>query len=112
MHTSILKTILSALIASVAMAGCATTARTPILDEHFGEAVNAAKAQQTINPDASMNTDPVAGVGGQAADAAVDRYHKSFVQPPITPNVFNIGIGSSGSGAGGGNAGNAASGTR
>ena len=110
MHTSILKTILSALIASVAMAGCAT--RTPVLDEHFGEAVNAAKAQQTINPDASMNTDPVTGVGGQAADAAVDRYHKSFTQPPITPNIFNIGIGSSGSGAGGSNAGNAASGTR
>jgi hypothetical protein len=110
MHTFILKTILSALIASAAMAGCAT--RTPVLDEHFGEAVNAAKAQQTINPDASMNTDPVAGVGGQAADAAVDRYHKSFTQPPITAIIFNIGIGSSGSGAGGSNAGNAASGTR
>ncbi|MDO9151915.1 MAG: hypothetical protein Q7U33_11090 [Methylotenera sp.] len=109
MHTSILKTILSAFIASVAIAGCAT--KTPILDDHFGEAVNAAKAQQTINPDASMNTDPVAGVGGQAADAAVDRYHKSFTQPPVTPNVFNIGIGSSGSGAGGGSSGSS-TGTR
>ncbi|WP_036302640.1 hypothetical protein [Methylotenera sp. L2L1] len=108
MHTSILKTILSALIASVAMAGCATN--TPVLDEHFGEAVNAAKAQQTINPDASMNTDPVAGVGGQPADAAIDRYHKSFAQPPVSPNVFNIGIGSSGSGGGG--TGSTASGTR
>lgn len=98
MHTSTLKFILAALLASVAMAGCAT--KTPYLDEHFGEAVNAAKAQQTLNPDASQNTDPVAGVGGQAADAAVDRYHKSFVQPPATTNVFNIGIGSSGGASG------------
>lgn len=110
MHTSILKTILSALIASVAMTGCAT--KTPILDDHFGEAVNAAKAQQTINPDASMNADPVAGVGGQAADAAVDRYHKSFTQPSATPNVFNIGIGSSGSGAGGGGSSGSSTGIR
>lgn len=110
MHTSILKKyILSALVASAAMAGCATN--TPVLDKHFGEAVKSAIAQQTINPDASMNTDPVAGVGGQPADAAVDRYHKSFSQPPVTSNVFNIGIGSSGSGAGGGS-GNTASGTR
>lgn len=100
MHTSILKTILSALIASAAMAGCATN--TPVLDEHFGEAVNAAKAQQTINPDASLNTDPAAGISGQAANAAIDRYHKSFVQPPAQTNIFNIGIGATGGGTGSG----------
>jgi hypothetical protein len=94
MHTSTLKFILASLFASATLVGCATN--TPVLDEHFGEAVNAAKAQQTINPDASLNTDPVAGVDGQAANAAVDRYHKSFVQPPATTNVFNIGVGSSG----------------
>lgn len=111
MHTSILKTILSALIASAAIAGCATN--TPVLDEHFGEAVNAAKAQQTINPDASLNTDPAYGVSGQAADAAVDRYHKSFVQPPAQTNIFNIGIGASGGGGGGGgNTGGNTAGTR
>ncbi|MDP3743088.1 MAG: hypothetical protein Q8Q76_01940 [Methylotenera sp.] len=103
MHTSTLKFILASLFASATLAGCATN--TPVLDEHFGEAVNAAKAQQIINPDASLNTDPVAGVDGQAANAAVDRYHKSFVQPPATTNVFNIGVGgssgSSGSSSGG-----------
>lgn len=103
MHTSTLKFILASLFASATLAGCATN--TPVLDKHFGEAVNAAKAQQTINPDASQNTDPVAGVDGQAANAAVDRYHRSFVQPPATTNVFNIGIGSSGgTGASGGGA--------
>lgn len=114
MHTSTFKFILAALLASVAMAGCAS--KTPYLDEHFGEAVNAAKAQQTINPDASLSVDPVAGVDGQAADAAVDRYHKSFVQPPVTPNVFNIGIGTSGStgasSSGASSSGTTSSGTR
>ena len=94
MHTSTLKFILAALLASVAMAGCAS--KTPYLDQHFGEAVNAAKAQQTINPDASQNADPVAGVDGQAANAAVDQYHKSFEQPPATGNVFTIGVGTGG----------------
>ena len=90
------KLILTALLAPVVLASCAS-APTPMLDQHFGEAVNAAKAAQIINPDASLSTDPVAGVDGQAANAAVDRYHKSFTQPAPSGNVFTIGIGSSGS---------------
>lgn len=94
------KAVLSIFFASVALLGCAT--QTPNLDAHFGEAVNAAKALQTLNLDASQNMDPVAGIDGEAANATVDRYHKSFVQPPVTPNVFNIGVGTGGySGAGG-----------
>lgn len=100
MHTSTLKFILASLFASATLAGCATN--TPVLDERFGEAVNAAKAQQTINPDASLNTDPVAGVDGKAADGAVDRYHKSFVQPPAATNVFTIGVGGGAGASGGG----------
>jgi predicted small lipoprotein YifL len=101
MHISTFKFILAILLASVALTGCAT--QTPILDQHFGDAVNAAKAQQIINPDASQNTDPVAGIDGQAANASVDRYHKSFVQPPATTNIFNIGVGTgSNTGASGG----------
>jgi hypothetical protein len=93
------KSMLSVILASLVLAACATS--TPKLDDHFGEAVNAAKAQQTLNPDASLNTDPVAGVDGEAANAAIDRYHKSFVQPPATTNVFNIGVGTnSGTGSG------------
>ena len=100
MHTSTLKFILASLFASATLAGCATN--TPVLDKHFGEAVNAAKAQQTINPDASLNTDPVAGVDGKAADAAVDRYHKSFESPPATGNIFTIGVGGGAGASGGG----------
>lgn len=88
------KLMLVALLAPVVLASCAS-APTPILDKHFGEAVNAAKAQQIINPDASLNTDPVNGVDGQAANAAIDRYHRSFTQPAPSGNVYTIGIGSS-----------------
>ena len=91
MHSTTLKIVLAGLLVSAALAGCA--AKTPRLDARFGDAVNTAKAQQTINPDASRNTDPVAGLDGQAANAAIDRYHKSYEQPPAPGNVFTIGIG-------------------
>lgn len=74
------------------LAGCATSS-TPQLDNTFGDAVNAAKAQQTLNPDASQNTQSVDGMDGKAANATIDRYHQSFEKPPATGNVFNIGVG-------------------
>ena len=92
MNSILLKFNLTAVLVSAALlSGCA--APTPHLDEKFGEAVNTAKAQQIINPDASKNTDPVAGVDGQAANATIDRYHKSYERPPAQPNVFTIGVG-------------------
>lgn len=102
-----LNLVLSMLIAT-GLVGCVNPA--PVVDDNFGNAVKAAKAQQIINPDASLNTDPVAGVDGQAADAAMNRYHRSFVAPVATPNVFTIGVGS---GAGGmtGGSGSGSSGT-
>ena len=78
-------------LAVLSVTACASPA--PYFDEQFGVAVNAAKAQQTINPDASRNTDPVAGVGGTAADSALDEYHNSFKSPPPTFPVINIGVG-------------------
>jgi len=109
MRTFTIKFILAALLAPVVLASCAT--QTPVLDQHFGEAVNAAKAQQTINPDASLNTDPVAGIDGQAASGAVGRYHRSFVQPPATGNIFTIGVGT-GSSSGTTSGGTTSGGTR
>ena len=87
---------LAVLLASVALAGCAT--QTPQLDDKFGDAVNSAKALQTINPDASLNTEPPDGMGGKAAGAVMDRYHDSYKNPPVQSNVFTIGIGDSGGG--------------
>lgn len=88
--------ILAALAAG--LAGCAGTVETttPHLDQYFGQAVNQAKAQQTLNPDAARNTDPVAGVDGKAANEALDKYHESFrTNQPAT--IINIGGGLTGS---------------
>ena len=76
---------LAILLASAALAGCAN--KTPHLDDKFGLAVNSAKALQTINPDASLNTDPVAGIGGKAAAAVIDNYHNSYKAPPAAARV-------------------------
>ena len=93
MHIINLKVSLTMLIASVAVVGCAS--QSPVLDAHFGDAVNAAKAQQIINPEASQNTETVVGFDGQVGNAVIDRYHRSYQQPPVSPNVFNIGVGTS-----------------
>lgn len=76
------------------LTSCATSS-TPQFDSGFGDAVNAARAQQTINPDASQNTKSVDGIDGEAANSVMDRYHQSFDKPPATGNIFNIGVGSS-----------------
>ena len=45
---------------ALTLAGC--MASTPAYDAHFGDAVRTVRAMQTLNPNASMNTDPVTGV--------------------------------------------------
>jgi tetrahydromethanopterin S-methyltransferase subunit E len=92
MKTTLHTLILVALTAG--LAACTTT--TPNLDRNFGQAVTQARAQQTINPDASLNTDPVAGLDGVAANAAIDNYTKSVMTPPPPATVINIGGGLSG----------------
>jgi hypothetical protein len=80
------KTIYFALLA--VLAGCAAT---PRYDARFGDAVREARRTMTINPDAPPNPDPAAGIDGQAAGAAVERYQDSFKKPPPVVNVINIG---------------------
>ncbi len=93
------KNLITALASLAIFNGCAMT-QTPILDEHFGEAVNAAVAKQTMNPEASLNRDAALGLGGKASKATVDRYHRTFESPPTNTNVFNIGVGTGGSSSG------------
>ena len=66
--------------------------KTPRLDARFGDAVNLAKAQQTLNPDASKNRNAVAGIDGKAAQETMLRYRESFKSPPPAANVFTIGV--------------------
>ena len=96
--------LLIAAAAVLALQACATTSpnvdawlsTSPRLDARFGDSVNIAKAQQTLNPDASKNRNVVAGIDGKAAQETMVRYRESFKSPPAPTNVFNIGIGSGG----------------
>jgi len=78
--------------AAIALAGCMHT--TPRYDAHFGDAVRTVQAMQTLNPNASMNTDPVTGVDGRAATSAMDRYNTLFRAPTADTSAFTVGVGS------------------
>ena len=73
------------------MGGCAS--RTPYLDTQFGKSVRLLNAQQTINPNAMANTDPVLGLDGTAALGGYGDYQKTFTTPVQQPSTFTIGIG-------------------
>jgi hypothetical protein len=92
--------LLAAAGAILALQACATTcptfdaclATSPRLDARFGDSVNVAKAQQTLNPEASKNRNVVAGMDGKAAQETMLRYRESFKSPPPPSNVFTIGV--------------------
>ncbi|MDO8458930.1 MAG: pilus assembly protein [Burkholderiaceae bacterium] len=75
----------------LALAGCAT--RTPYLDSQFGQSVRLLNAQQTINPQAALNTDPVKGLDGKAAASGYANYEKSYAKPEPQASAFTIGVG-------------------
>lgn len=68
-------------------------ANTPRLDRHFGDSLRLTRAQQTLNPDARLNSAPVNGLDGPAARSAYDSYQRSFATPEQPNNGFTIGSG-------------------
>lgn len=78
--------------AGVLVLGGCNASTTPRTDARMGEAMMLMRAQQTLNPDASRNADPVVGLDGKAAKGALDNYRDSFRQPPAeTANFLSIG---------------------
>jgi hypothetical protein len=88
------KTLILAVLSATLLAAC--TPLTPNLDSNMGSAVNQAKAQQTLNPDASRYTTPVSGISGEEGNFAIDAYHDSLKPTPQAPTLINIGGGLSG----------------
>ncbi|MES2153069.1 MAG: pilus assembly protein [Pseudomonadota bacterium] len=88
MKRTLLRPFLPCLL--LALGACSTT--TPRLDQQFGAALNTVKAQQWLHPDAARNTNPVAGMDGQAAKSAYDNYQKSYRAPPPPTGSFTIGL--------------------
>lgn len=78
------------------LVGCAGESR---LKMDYGASYNLAKFNQTLNPDAEQDLEPVEGFDGEAGKATVDRYQKSF-ERPATPPSYAISIGSIARGAG------------
>jgi hypothetical protein len=81
---------LSAAMVSALLGGCATEPA-PYVESRLGDAVRAARVQQTIHLDASKNTDPVAGMDAESAKTSIQRYYKSFDAPPPTFTIINVG---------------------
>lgn len=79
---------ISGALALALLGACSTT---PNYDARFGDAVREARLKMTINPDAGLKEDPVAGLDGKSAKEAVTRYQNSFKAPPPVTNVINIG---------------------
>lgn len=91
MNTTIRHATTVMCLGSSLLLGACSTSTTPQLDTSFGKAVREARANQTLNPRASENRDPVLGIDGQAGVAAQERYQESFRAPPKTLEVNSIG---------------------
>jgi hypothetical protein len=93
--------------AAVALAGAATACApvSPVFDSQFGSSVRSLTAQQVRNPEAATANAgrPVDGIDGRAGREAMERYYRSFSEPPRVANPFVIGVsGQSGGGGDGG----------
>ena len=62
-------------ITALVCGACATPSK---LSDNWGTAYYAQKQGQIVNPDASKNLEPVTGLYGQAAEAAMGQYLQSF----------------------------------
>jgi type IV pilus biogenesis protein CpaD/CtpE len=84
---------------AVLAAACTSPAPVSRVDQNLGQALRAARSAQTADPDAAWRPRVQAGLDGNAANASVNRYQKSFEAPSNGGNVFNIGIGQASGGA-------------
>lgn len=85
--------IIFSMLAVSTLAACANpplVKTTPHWDGQFGSSARIALAQQIIDPKAGRNTDPVAGMDGQAAHGAYERYQRSFSGSAPQAPVFMI----------------------
>ena len=75
--THIVLSVIMLTVAALICGACATPSR---VADNWGTAYYAHRNGQTLNPDASKNLQPVEGLYGQAAEAAMGQYLKSFTE--------------------------------
>ena len=73
--------------------GCAGPTR---LEMDYGTSAKLSKFNQIANPDAEKNLEPVVGMDGVAAKAAMDKYQKDFEKPKPAANIYTIQTGITG----------------
>jgi len=78
---------------ATALVGCAPTS--PRFDQEFSQSSRILRAQQVRNPNAPVENQAKApdGMDGRAARETVERYQRTFIDPPRVTNVFSIGVG-------------------
>jgi hypothetical protein len=67
--------ISSLIVGGIAMAGCAGPS---LLEQNWGRSVETARFNQTLNPQAGENLEPVTGMDGESAGNALEAYRQSF----------------------------------
>ncbi len=72
--------VLSVIMLTVTALVCGACATPSKVADNWGTAYYAQKQGQIVNPDASKNLQPVEGLYGQAAEAAMGQYLKSFTE--------------------------------
>ena len=84
--------ILFVVIAAIALlSGCACE-KNNLSADTWGRSFELAKYQQTLNPEAGKNLEPVEGLNGWAADAVMAGYQDSFKGKKGTESV-NLNLG-------------------
>jgi hypothetical protein len=73
------------------LAGCA--GNTTLVEQEWGTSYRLAVVNQTLNPEAEKNLEPVYGMDNKATDKVVNKYNKEFDKAPQVP-VYSMGIAS------------------
>lgn len=71
-----------------ALTGCSST---PQYDDRLGDSLREVRVAMRVHPNGTVVDDQVAGIDGQAAREAMNRYYDTFKAPPPVVNVINIG---------------------
>ena len=71
-------------------AGCANIPTR--LEMDYGTSFKLSKFNQTLNPEAEKNLEPVTGFDGGAAQKTIEKYEKGF-EKPTPPPAFTLSIG-------------------
>jgi hypothetical protein len=61
------------------------------VEQEWGTAYKLAIANQTLNPNAEKNLEPVYGLDNKAAEKVVNKYNKEFDKAPHVP-IYTMGI--------------------